>query len=90
MSIGTYLAWSLLVFASATAYDFIYAQYLRNYTLRKSIRAGNWSMTTYWVGIFGLSSVLDYSKWFIIPESIGLWLGTYLATELARIKDDLD
>lgn len=81
-----YILWGIGVFFSAAAYDFVFARYLAANTAEKPAAAASWSVLTYWVGLIGLSSVLRVSMWFFIPESMGLWLGTFLAIRLAKRK----
>lgn len=81
----TPLEWFLvgaLVFVSGLAYDFTNARYVRVTASpeRHPIAAANWSVTTYLVGLVGLVGVLSVSKWLILPELAGLWMGTYLAS----------
>lgn len=80
--------WALAVFVSATVYDFVFARYLQANEAGRAVAAGNWSVTTYLVGIIGLSAVLQASLWFIIPECLGLWLGTYLGVKLKEADPD--
>ena len=87
MSPGAILTWSFLVFFCAAAYDFAYGQYMSSNARRKSIRAGNWSVATYLIGLVGMGSVLQYSHWFIIAECLGLWVGSVVSTELEKIRD---
>lgn len=80
----TFLLWSLVVFTGAAIYDFVFARYLRANAEGRAVSAANWSVTTYLVGLVGLSSVLQYSKWYAIPEVLGLWVGTYVGSRAAR------
>lgn len=53
---------------------------------RRQYRAAFYSVAMYLLGLVGLVALFDVSKWFIVPESLGLLLGSTIAIRQARSK----
>lgn len=70
---------ALLVLAAATALDYAYVRYQQAVASRAAARAGAWSVGVYLVGAVGFLSVVQGSVWYMVPECMGLYLGTVLA-----------
>lgn len=68
---------AVVTFLAAATYDWCAAGYVRASADRKARKAAFWSMATVAVGIVGLSTVLQYSRWMLVPELLGVWLGTF-------------
>lgn len=71
-----------LVFAAALAYDFAIAKYVVCVGDRDGHRAGLWSGATYLVGLIGTLGIIKVSVLLVLPEVIGLYVGTRLAVSL--------
>lgn len=69
----------LLVFVSAVAWDFAIANY--NLALKdlKGHAAGLWSIAAYIVGAIGFVLAVKVTLWIMVPEAIGMYIGTRLA-----------
>lgn len=83
----TWWQWLLIsagVLAAAAVYDFAIARYQAACADRLAISAAAWSVTTYLVGLVGLASVLRVSPWLIIPECVGMAIGTYAGVRWRR------
>jgi hypothetical protein len=72
-------ALGVAVFVAAAALDYAMVRYQEAVTLRLGHRAALWSVLVYLVGAVGFLSVAKASLWFILPECIGLYVGTRLA-----------
>lgn len=75
-----------LVLAAAFAYDFAITRYVVAVDARAGHRAGMWSALTYLVGLVGTLGIIKVSPWLILPECVGLYLGTLVGVSL---KTDL-
>lgn len=54
---------------------------------REGHRAGMYSVAMYLLGLVGLVSVLDVSRWYVLPEAVGLYVGSRVAIRRARQRD---
>jgi hypothetical protein len=70
---------ALLVFACAATLDFAVVRYQQAVTDRRAHRAGRWSVLIYLLGAVGFLSVVDGSRWYVLPECLGLYAGNLLA-----------
>lgn len=66
-----------LVFVAAIVYDYVFALYIRYAALRDPGRAAIASSATYLIGVIGLLAVTKSNTLYIIPEALGLGVGTY-------------
>jgi hypothetical protein len=77
-----------IVLVAAFAYDFSITRYVVAVEERASVRAGIWSVGTYLVGLIGTVGILKVSPWLIIPECIGLFLGTLAGVSMKKVGND--
>ena len=75
----TALALGVLVFVAAAALDFAYVRYQQHVSARRAARAGAWSAAVYLIGSVGFLAVVQASRWYMIPECAGLYVGTLIA-----------
>lgn len=76
MTLGVLLV--LGVFVSALVLDFATARYSLAVQQRRSFYAANWSVLMCLLSSFALLAFVDVSKWMLVPECAGLWIGTML------------
>lgn len=76
----------IAVFASAAVYDFVNASYLSAVADADSSRAARLSVLTYAVGLLGFIGIFKISMWLVVPEAMGLAVGTYAAVEYRAFK----
>lgn len=69
----------LAVFMTAVALDYASGRYLQAATSRHVHKAALWSITMALLSTVGLLSVVEVSWWYIVPESLGLYVGTLLS-----------
>lgn len=69
----------VVAFVAAAALDYVAAHYYRALGADHLHAAGLWSIGMCLLSTIGLLSVVDVSKWYIIPECLGLYAGTRLA-----------
>jgi hypothetical protein len=67
------------VFLAAAALDYSTGRYLLAVSDRRVHRAAMWSVLMALLSTAGLLSVVDVSKWYILPECLGLYAGTWLS-----------
>lgn len=79
-----------LVLAAAFLYDFAITRYVVAVEERAGWKAGFWSVGTYLVGLVGTLGIIKVSPWLIIPECIGLLLGTVVGVQSKRPANDND
>jgi hypothetical protein len=79
-----------IVLVAAFAYDFAITRYVVAVEARAGWRAGTWSVLTYLVGLIGTLGIIKVSFWLIIPECLGLLLGTVVGVSLQDEEDDED
>lgn len=77
----------VLVFIAAAVYDLAIGRYVLALNKRNGHSAGAWSVGAYLIGLIGLQSVLKYSNGFIIPECLGLYVGTQIVAYMQRRAD---
>jgi uncharacterized membrane protein len=75
---------AVIVLLAATALDYAYVRYQDAVARRHSHAAGMWSVTVYLVGAVGFLSVIEGSMWYMVPECLGLYLGTTFAMRGSR------
>lgn len=71
-----------VVLVAAFLYDFAITRYVVAVENRAGTRAGVWSVATYLVGLVGTLGIIKVSPWLIIPECIGLFLGTVVGVSM--------
>jgi len=78
---------ALGVFCSAVALDFAAARY--NLALRsgRAEHAARWSVVMCALSSVALLAFVDVSRWMLLPEFAGLYLGTLLGTRLTLDRD---
>lgn len=81
------LLWPI-VLTAAFVYDFSITRYVVAVEARDGWRAGMWSVTTYLVGIIGTLGIVKVSSWLLIPECLGLLLGTVYGVSLKNEDDE--
>ncbi len=74
-----------IVLVAAFAYDFAITRYVVAVEERAGWRAGTWSVLTYLVGLVGTLGIIKVSPWLIIPECIGLLLGTVVGVASKKV-----
>lgn len=74
-----WLALAIAVFAAAVALDYSTGRYLLAVSKQQVHRAASWSVAMALLSTAGLLSVVDVSKWYILPECLGLYFGTWLS-----------
>lgn len=79
----------VIVFAASLCYDLSSTRYLAAVTERNAAKAARWSVITSLIGLVGIAGILRYSTWLVIPELIGVWIGTFVGVRLS-VKDDSD
>lgn len=67
------------VFFGALVLDYADARNTQAVAERRPHAAARWSVTMYVVGMIGFFSVLKVSLWLVIPECLGLYVGSWLA-----------
>jgi hypothetical protein len=72
------------VFVSAAAYDWAAANYVGANAKNRAVEAANWSSVTAIVGLVGFVGILRISAWLVVPEVVGVWVGTYAAIRRRR------
>lgn len=70
---------AVLAFVAAAALDYVAAHYYRSLGADRFHAAGLWSVGMCLLSTIGLLSVVDVSRWYIIPECLGLYAGTRFA-----------
>jgi hypothetical protein len=78
------IALGVVVFVIAGALDFADTRHKIAVEQRDGHRSGLWSVAMYVLGLVGLVSVLDVSKWYVLPEAVGLYVGSRVALRQAR------
>lgn len=71
-----------IVLVSAFLYDFAITRYVVAVEARRGHAAGAWSALTYLVGLVGTLGIVKISPWLIVPECIGLYVGTLVGVRL--------
>lgn len=84
-----YLLWPL-VLVSAFVYDLAITRYVVAVEERAGLRAGTWSVATYLVGLVGTLGIIKVSPWLIVPECLGLFVGTLAGVALSAKKKKKD
>lgn len=67
------------VFISAALIDFADCRCMLAVTERRANAAALWSIFEYAIGAFGFLVIVQVSLWLMIPEGLGLFVGTQLA-----------
>jgi hypothetical protein len=80
----------ILVFVAAATYDFVYGMYVGAVSRSDASKAARLSVATYGVGLLSLVGILKVSLWLIIPEALGLYVGTYMVVEYQAFSRDRD
>lgn len=77
------MSWALglVVLVAAAALDYVYVLHQQSVIARRSALAGACSVGLYLIGLVGSLAVLQSSRWYIVPECLGLFLGTVVAVE---------
>lgn len=74
------------VFVSAMVIDFADCHCTLAITERRANQAALWSIFQYAVGAFGFLAIVQVSMWLMIPEGLGLFVGTRLALRKGSCK----
>lgn len=69
----------VLVFLAAVALDYADVRHKQAVQNVARWRAAFWSVLMYTIGALGFLSVVEVSYWLMIPECIGLLVGTLIA-----------
>lgn len=77
----------IVVFFSTAAIDWIQAFWLRAYNRRQATRAANLGVLEYAAGLIAFAAFIEASWWLVIPEVLGLWVGTQLAVRRIARED---
>lgn len=78
------IAAAIGVFVAAVVLDFATARYMRALALDRMHAAGLWSVVMGGLSAAGLLALVDVSRWMLIPEFLGLYVGTRLAGAVRR------
>lgn len=70
---------AVAAFAAAAALDFVAARYFTALADDRLHHAGLWSVSMCLLSTIGILSVVDVSRWLIIPECLGLYAGTRMS-----------
>lgn len=73
------IALGVAVFLAAVALDWLEAVYVAAVQTRRPTRAAVCSIGMYAIGCIGFFTVLEVSWWYMLPECLGLYVGTMLA-----------
>jgi hypothetical protein len=76
---------TVLVFASAAAYDLAWVRCVAAVSEGERLRAATWSSTMCLIGLIGLFGVLR-SAWLAVPEVAGVFAGTYLGVKPTSLR----
>lgn len=74
----------LAVFVSAALLDAAEAFYVRSVGEQKPWWAAFYSVTMYVIGCVGFFAVLKVSWWLMVPEVLGLMLGSVIAVKYSQ------
>jgi hypothetical protein len=75
------------LFFAALVLDAIFALYTIAVIKSKALLAANMSLLTYVLGAVGVVSFV-HNKWYIIPLSLGAFVGSYAVVKYEAIKKD--
>jgi len=78
----------LVVLAASAALDYVCVRYQQEVATGRSVRAGACSVLLYLLGLVGSLAVLQTSRWYILPECFGLFVGTAVAVRHGRVPRD--
>jgi hypothetical protein len=70
---------ALLVFAAAAAGDYVESYFVRRVADGDARGAARMSVAMYSVSLIGFFAVIKVSTWLVIPEILGVYIGTRLA-----------
>lgn len=70
---------ALAVFTSATALDYAAAKYQEQSRLKRRHSAASWAVATGLLATVSAVIIIDVSWWYIIPELVGSYVGTFIA-----------
>ena len=85
-----FLAIAVLVGVAAGAGDFVECFYVRAVADRQPRRAGLMSSAMYLVSLVGFLAVFKVSVWLVVPELLGVGLGSWLAVRRQRRAHERD
>jgi site-specific recombinase len=72
---------SVSIFTAAFAIDFCYAQYFAAISCKQAHKAAIYSIGCYMCGTLGLWAFVSQSYWYMLPELLGLYSGTFFAAK---------
>ena len=78
LAVVVFFAAACLDYATVRYFDIV-DEYKKTRIPRLRTRAANWSVVMAGIGTLGLLSVVEVSSLLIIPEFLGLWVGTQVA-----------
>jgi hypothetical protein len=70
---------AVLVFFAAAVIDYAETRYVRAVHDRDRVSAATWSLVMWALGCLGFVAVVDVSLWYMLPEGLGFFAGTWLA-----------
>lgn len=73
------IALGVLVFLLAAVLDIADTQHKIAIEHRDAHAAARWSVAMYLLGLVGLVGLLRVSLWLVVPEAVGLYLGSVFA-----------
>lgn len=79
----------VFVFFGAALVDFADVSNQQAVQENQAHRAARYSVGMYLIGMAGFLSVLEISPYFIIPEALGLYMGSIIAVRRRKPKDKL-
>lgn len=74
----------IVVFVAAVVLDYAYVRYQESVSAKREHAAARWSVALYAIGSVGWMTILDASKWYMIPECLGLYVGTVVAMRRSK------
>ena len=74
-----FAAFCVLAFLAAGAVDYLETRYVRAVQEKASTRAAVCSVGMMILGVAGFYGILEVSPWLLIPECLGMFVGTKLA-----------
>lgn len=76
----------LVVGAAAAAVDYCHARYVRALVRARRHAAARWSLAQWGASVLGLVLVIRVSLWLLPFEGVGLYLGTWLGSDVGNSR----
>ncbi len=80
---------ALGIFLAYIVVDVLYVYYTLYVTRLRPVAAANTSVIIYLIAIFGIINYVQ-NYLYVMPISIGAWIGTYMTVEGERRKDGIE